>query len=173
MYFFTEILHTKKCVNHWLWKQDSTDVVVEFVSKSPKHWTVFQQHSGDCHGDWSAFLSLERMHMQRAVRHRWAQFNITNNAFVLRVLLQMIPFVAGQNNHLHHKWEYSHTDTHLILIICSLLRPLLLCSHSSQSNIYPYREGSQVFLLFYIYSATMRRHTMNERVHSTWLTLKW
>lgn len=64
----------------------------------------------DCHGNWSVFLSLERMHRQRAVLRRWVQLNIWNNLFVLAVLFQKVPFVAGQNVacHLHHKGKYGH-----------------------------------------------------------------
>lgn len=84
-------------------------VVVDSVRKSAEHWKVLQLHSSDCHGDWTAFLSLERTHMW----HRRAQLNITaclcNSVFVLSVLLQMSPFVAGQNSHLHHKGEHRHT----------------------------------------------------------------
>ncbi len=127
VYLCTEILDMKMCGNPWIWKQDGTDV--DIVSKSAKNWRVFQRATwgSDRHGDWSVFLSLERLLRQRAVWHRWAQFNISNNLSVLSVLLQKVPFVAGQNvvHHLHHKRGYSRA-THSYSLLTIDVAPVLL-----------------------------------------------
>lgn len=111
-----------------------------FVAKlnQPKHWisqTLMNPLVAlECHGDWSVFLSLERLHPQKTVGHRWAGFNISIGFY----------WVSSFKGFLCCQAEYclvisitkDSTAMCLFLILCLLFIPLQLCSHFTKCSHY-------------------------------------